>query len=215
MAAPDTPSKTCAPSDICVLCGFSFIEYEKKENGEHVLHKHFDRKLRFNNERQENVYKVTGINFSENSAVCFKCYRSVDSVLKSEQKNKNMKEQICSKARQDKLKKHNYYNFFLPKTITKRMLRSPVITLSAKKDKALNIETVQYKPVYIAPFKEITNTITNVTNKPKIVHRSLEFQDPQVNQGEIEGSKEQKCSFFLLEPVYNVDTKITFTYFNT
>lgn len=102
MAAPDTPSKTCALSDICVLCGFSFIEYEKKENGEHVLHKHFDRKLRFNNERQENVYKVTGINFSENSAVCFKCYRSVDSVLKSEQKNKNMKEQICSKARQVK-----------------------------------------------------------------------------------------------------------------
>lgn len=78
------------------------------------------------------------------------------------------------------------------------MLRSPVITLSAKKDKALNIETVQYKPVYISPFKEITKTITNVTNKPKIVRRSLEFQDPQVNQGEIEGSKEQKFSLFFV-----------------
>lgn len=64
MAAPDTPSKTCAPSDICVLRGFSFIEYEKKENSEHVLHKHFDRKLRFNNERQENVYiKLQGLTF--------------------------------------------------------------------------------------------------------------------------------------------------------
>lgn len=69
MAAPDTHRKTCVLSDICVLCGVSFIEYEKKENGELVTHKHFDRKLRFNNERQENVYKVTGINFSDNSAV--------------------------------------------------------------------------------------------------------------------------------------------------
>lgn len=31
MAAPDTRRKTCVLSDICVLCGFSFIEYEKKE----------------------------------------------------------------------------------------------------------------------------------------------------------------------------------------
>lgn len=73
------------------------------------------------------------------------------------------------------------------KTITKRMLRSPVITLSAKKDKTLNIETV--KPVHILPFKEITNT--GVTDKPKIVRRSLEFRDPHANQGEIEVSKEQ------------------------
>lgn len=69
------------------------------------------------------------------------------------------------------------------KTITKRMLRSPVITLSAKKDKTLNIETVMHKPVHILPFKEITNT--GVTDKPKIVRRSLEFQDPHANQGEI------------------------------
>lgn len=75
------------------------------------------------------------------------------------------------------------------KTITKRMLRSPVITLSAKKDKTLNIETVKHKPVHILPFKEITNT--GVTDKPKIVRRSLEFQDPHANQGEIEVSKEQ------------------------
>lgn len=37
MAAPDTRRKTCVLSDICVLCGFSFIENEKKENGELLL----------------------------------------------------------------------------------------------------------------------------------------------------------------------------------
>lgn len=49
--------------------------------------------------------------------------------------------------------------------------------MSAKKDKTLNIETVKYKPVHIIRFKEISNT--GVTDKPKIVRRSLEFQDPQ------------------------------------
>lgn len=189
MAAPDTPRKTCVLSDICVLCGFSFIEYEKKENGELVAHKHFDRKLRFSNERQEHVYKVRGINFSDNSAACLKCYRSVESVLKSEQKTKNIKEQICSMAR--KVNDTQLLQLLSPKrkTITKRMLRSPVITLSAKKDKTLNIETFKHKPVHILPFKEITNT--GVTDKPKIVRRSLEFRDPHANQGEIEVSKEQ------------------------
>lgn len=52
------------------------------------------------------------------------------------------------------------------KTITKRMLRSPVISLSAKKEKALNIENVKYKPVHILPFKEITNT--GVTDNQKV-----------------------------------------------
>lgn len=151
MAAPDTRRKTCVLSDICVMCGFSFIEYEKKENGELVAHKHFDRKLRFNNERQErqeNLYKVTGINFSDNSAVCLKCYRSVERVLKSEQKNNNMKEQIWSMART--VNDTQLLQLLSPKrkTVTKRMLRSPV-------------------------------------------RRSLEFQDPHANQGEIEVSKEQ------------------------
>lgn len=143
------------------MCCVGFLLLNTKENGELVAHKHFDRKLRFNNERQENVYKVTGINFSDNSAVCLKCYRSVESVLKSEQKNNNMKEQIWSMAR-------TVLQLLSPKrkTITKRMLRSPVISLSAKKEKALNIENVKYKPVHILPFKEITNT--GVTDNQKV-----------------------------------------------
>ncbi|XP_061188750.1 uncharacterized protein LOC133196920 [Saccostrea echinata] len=188
MAAPATPTKTCALSDICVLCGFSFIQYEKKDNGEVILRKHFDRKLRFTTERVENVYKITGINFSSNSAVCLKCYRSVDSVIKSEQKNENIKANICSMAR--KINETHLLQLPSPrrKVITKRMLRSPVVTQSAKKGKTFNIEAVKYIPVHIAPFKEITNT--GDIDKPKTVRRSLEFQDVKVNlqanQGEIE-----------------------------
>jgi DNA polymerase elongation subunit (family B) len=200
MAAPDTPTKTCTLSDICVLCGFSFVQYEKKDNGEVILHKHFDRKLRFTTEREGNVYKITGIHFSSNSAVCLKCYRSVESVLKSEQKNENIKANICSMAR----KINETYLLQLPsprrKVITKRMLRSPVVTQSAKKDKTFPIEAVKYMPVHIAPFKEITNT--SDINKPKVVRRSLEFQEshvnPQANEGEIEVSKYQiMCLLFV------------------
>lgn len=43
--------------------------------------------------------------------------------------------------------------------------------------------------MHIIRFKEISNT--GVTDKPKIVRRSLEFQDPHANQCEIEVSKEQ------------------------
>lgn len=75
MAAPDLLRKTCALSDIRVLCGFSFIEYEQKENGELVVHKHFDKKLGFNNESQENVFKVTEINFSDHNALLLKHYK--------------------------------------------------------------------------------------------------------------------------------------------
>lgn len=63
MAAPDTRRKTCVLSDICVKCGFSFIKYEKKENGELVAHKHFDRKLRFNNKGKKTYIKLQGSTF--------------------------------------------------------------------------------------------------------------------------------------------------------
>lgn len=96
MAAPETPTKTCVLSDICVFCGFSFTQYEKKRKVK--INKFFERKLKLTTERKDNVFKITGTNFSTNSAVCVKCYRSVESVIKSEEKTANLKARICDVA---------------------------------------------------------------------------------------------------------------------
>lgn len=69
MAAPETPTKTCVLSDICVLCGFSFTQCEKKEDGEVKINKFFERKLKLTTERKDNVFKITGTNFSTKSAM--------------------------------------------------------------------------------------------------------------------------------------------------
>lgn len=46
-------------------------------------------------ECKDNVFKIMGINFFINSVVCVKCYRSVESVIKLEEKIVNLKVRIC------------------------------------------------------------------------------------------------------------------------
>lgn len=198
MAAPETPTKTCVLSDICVLCGFSFTHYEKKEDGKVQINKFFERKLKLTKERKDNVFQITGTNFSTNSAVCVKCYRSVESVIKSEEKTASLKARICDMAHNVKVA-----NLQLPSprktVVTKRQLRSPTVSQSAKKDRGLNmlnVAAIQYRAVKIAPFLDITNqACSGEQAHPKIVRRSLEYpadadtghQFP-LPQGEIEVS---------------------------
>lgn len=224
MATSGTPTKTCVLGDICVLCGFGFLEYETTVHGEKVVHKHFDKKLRMTTERAKNILKVTELNFSSDSAVCQKCYRTVESVLRSEQKNEEIRTKICSMAQNT----NKTLLLQLPsprrKLVTKRMLRSPVVAQVAKRGNCFNIAAVEYKAVKIAPFTDITNQTNTCsstsTEKPKIVRRSLEFkpnepsnkeQHSTVLQGEIEVRKlcYHYClnlfKYFFIIEVENVD----------
>lgn len=155
--AASTPRKTCVLSDVCILCGFSFIQIEKTDGGEKIQ-KFFDIKLKLNKERVDNVKKITGlpdIDVATNAGVCKKCYRSVESILKTEEKNQITKQRFREIA-ETTMKSHMLQ---LPsprrKSISKRMLRSPSMP-SSKKQTLVNLS--YRKLVQIAPFKDLTNT---------------------------------------------------------
>lgn len=126
------------------------------------------------------------------------CYRSVESVIKSEEKTANLKARICDVAHNVKVA-----NLQLPSpkktVVTKRQLRSPTVSQPAKKDRGLNmlnVAAIQYRAVKIAPFSDITNkACSDEQAPPKIVRRSLEYaaaadtgQQSPLPQGEIEVS---------------------------
>lgn len=129
--------------------------------------------------------------------MCVKCYRSVESVIKSEEKTANLKVRICDVAHNV-----NVANLQLPSpktVVTIRQLRSPTVSQPAKKDRGLNminVAAIQYRAVKIAPFSDITNKACSDEHAPpKIVRRSLEYpaaadtgQQSPLPQGEIEVS---------------------------
>lgn len=193
-----TPRKTYSLGNICVLCGFSFVQIEKRKDGTEVEHKYLDRKLKLTSERLKNIQKVTEMTFprDEGSGVCQKCYRSVENVIKSETKATEMKLKIRKTAQT--VANTLLLNLPSPRrmSITKRMLRSPDVSQPAKKHSLPLVNVSYIKPAYIAPFKDITsmteaavnNPATMATHGQKSVKRSLSksFEPQLVLHGEIE-----------------------------
>lgn len=56
-----TPRKTCVLGDACtcIICGFSFVQYEKTADGTDNIHKQYQNKPKLNSERMECIRKVT------------------------------------------------------------------------------------------------------------------------------------------------------------
>lgn len=54
-----TPRKTCVLGDACIICGFSFVQYEKTADGADKIHKFYQTKLKLNTERILCIQKVT------------------------------------------------------------------------------------------------------------------------------------------------------------
>lgn len=42
------PRKVCVIGDTCIVCGFSFVKYEKNANGKEIVHKFYESKMRLN-----------------------------------------------------------------------------------------------------------------------------------------------------------------------
>ena len=88
--------KTYFLGNICILCGFSFVQMIKQSDGTEITKKILDCKLKLTAERKFNIEQVTEINVSEEEGcgVCQKYYRPVEKVIKSEREIKELKGKI-------------------------------------------------------------------------------------------------------------------------
>ncbi|XP_062611472.1 uncharacterized protein LOC134273299 [Saccostrea cucullata] len=163
MAQSMTPRKTCLLGDMCIICGFSFVLIEKTADGKENIHKFYDTKLRLNKEREECIKKVTetsldlGLESCTNAGICRKCWRSVESIIKTEEKNNAAKHKLRQSL--DQVYRNHVLSLPSPrrKSITKRMLRSPDPPGDASR-RAKSLVTVSYiSPVKLTPFCEIGN----------------------------------------------------------
>ncbi|XP_056009500.1 uncharacterized protein LOC130051535 [Ostrea edulis] len=168
METSTTPRKTCVLSDVCILCRFSFVQIEKTIGGEEKVHKFYEMKLKLNSERLENIRKLTGLTDVDvtniiNAGVCKKCYRTVESVLKTESKHDLIKQKFREIALN--AVKTNMLQLLSPrrKTITKRMLRSPSTSMPSAKKQPFDVSYV--KLVKMAPFQDLTNTFIPTESK--------------------------------------------------
>nr|XP_022294162.1 uncharacterized protein LOC111104476 [Crassostrea virginica] len=91
---------------------------------------------------------------NSNLGVCRKCYRAVESVIKSEKKNKLTKQSLRNNL--EMVYKTQILNLPSPrrKVISKRMLRSPDVSI--RPSKALASATY-VSPIKILPFKDLSN----------------------------------------------------------
>lgn len=92
-----TPTKTCVLGDACIICGFLFVQFEKTTDGTDIIHKFYQNKLKLNSEKVDCIRKVTEKSDLDlegsNAGVCRKCFRSVESIIKADEKNKKAAKQ--------------------------------------------------------------------------------------------------------------------------
>lgn len=103
MAAPmnmtlflkSTPRRQLSLIDRCCFCGFSFIETIVTGSGRKVVQKQSKMKLRLNEEGFHKIKEVVCIQLSDSEkAICQKCYRKVESVLRQEKQIQEMKTEL-------------------------------------------------------------------------------------------------------------------------
>lgn len=158
MAESITPRKHFFLGDMCIVCGFSFVLIEKTSDGKENINKFYNNKLRLNKDRVSCIKKVTetsiDVDNCSNAGVCRKCYRTIETILKTDEKNNDAKQKIKDSV--DRVHRTQILSLPSPrrKIITKRLLRSPEnVSRPAK-----SLATVSYvSPVKIAPFRELGN----------------------------------------------------------
>ena len=104
MAAPiemcdplkQTPKKLYSVVDRCCFCGMSFLQVHVTDSGSKQTQKLFKQTLRLNEERLQNIKKVVKCLLLSDSdtAVCMKCYKKVESVIRQQQHVDDMKMEL-------------------------------------------------------------------------------------------------------------------------
>ena len=133
MAAPITPRRIYCKRNICVVCGFSFIQNEVASDGTVREVKHLKQKLRLNDEKCQKIKEVLpdfilSTDKDANNGICIKCSNTVEKILKIRSEEKSLTEKLRKSREQvEKLQ------LVLPSPrkdklallTTKRLLRSP------------------------------------------------------------------------------------------
>lgn len=85
VTSPRTPRKIYYNSNICVICGFSFIQTEVTATGRTIERNHTNKKLKLSDERVKKIKQVINNFIYEHehiNGVCKKCYSHIEKVLK-------------------------------------------------------------------------------------------------------------------------------------
>lgn len=119
MAASMTPRKVYSSTNICCLCGFSFIVKEIDENGKSTVKKFSKLKLRLSEEKRAAISQVTTIP-DNTDGVCTKCFSKVEKVIKYRKEISAIISQFEENMKRNMSK--------TPGSRKKRLLRSPQVT---------------------------------------------------------------------------------------
>lgn len=93
-----TPRRVYCRNNICVLCGFSFIQTDINDKGEKIEKKHFTLKYKLTDERVKNIKQVlqqfeVSSDRDVNNGVCHKCLKYVEKYVKCTKEAAEIKSQ--------------------------------------------------------------------------------------------------------------------------
>lgn len=164
----ETPKRIYCRTSICVTCAFSFVETSVLPTGEKVVLKHFSKKLKLSVERVNNIRSVIP-DFVESSTddsngVCVKCYRRVENIHKM---TKEIENQTASLRLSWKTVENIRLTLPSPRkrTVTKRLLGSPLSIQQPKAPKPFPATVVRKHPIRILPLQALPFA-TNSTRRP-------------------------------------------------
>lgn len=81
VSSPRTPKRVYSLTDICCLCGFSFVVKEIDREGNVQVKKLFRLKLKVTEEKRNIIQEVMSIHSSA-EGVCVKCFSKVEKIFK-------------------------------------------------------------------------------------------------------------------------------------
>lgn len=155
--AQSTPVKVYSfAEDICELCGFSFVQTIVDPDGFKIVNKKYTQKLKLTDQKTENVVKVLPDfipSSSSKNGICLKCNRTIEKVIKLEEELLHIRGDLVTK-RQNVV--NTQINIPSPRraTVTKRMLRSPLIP--PEKQQRTQLSTlIPIRLVQLQPFNQL------------------------------------------------------------
>ncbi|CAC5383779.1 unnamed protein product [Mytilus coruscus] len=97
LKSPATPRRVYYLSNICVICGFSFIQTDITPSGHKVEKRLTNKKLKLSKERVDNIRKVIEVFEHEHgqiNGICITCYRHIEKVLKLQEELGSLQKEL-------------------------------------------------------------------------------------------------------------------------
>ncbi|XP_062605755.1 uncharacterized protein LOC134267563 [Saccostrea cucullata] len=153
VSSPRTPQRVYSLTNICCLCGFSFVVKEIDKEGNVQFKKLFRLKLKMTDEKRNVIQQVIPISSSA-EGVCVKCFGKIEKIIKYRREIDGIISHFEESMRRYKLKT-------TPRSTArkKRLLRSPEVSAPELKNTCR---------------ADITNTHHNVTQP---IHTGHKYTD--------------------------------------